>query len=154
MVDNVGTVRPVRPVPAAVRGWIGRHVSDLVVAPVLVLLLVVFHWAFLEEMDVLAFDFALRLRGIQAPDPRIAIVAIDDGSLASVGPWPWSPQRISDLLTEISQCEPAAIGVDLLLSRPTRDYPFLRVARNTVLASALSARDTPGGRTLVWQEPD
>ncbi|MFZ0430677.1 MAG: CHASE2 domain-containing protein [Acidobacteriota bacterium] len=146
-------MRPVRPLGAAIRGWIGRHVSDVVVAPLLVVVLVVFHWAFLEEMDVLAFDFALRLRGVQAPDSRIEIVAIDDASLASVGPWPWSPKKISDLLATISDCRPAAIGVDLLLSRPTSEYPYLRQARNTVLATALSARNTPSGRRLVWQEP-
>lgn len=122
-------------------------------APLLVLVLVVFHWAFLEEMDVLAFDFALRLRGAQAPDPRIEIIAIDDGSLASVGPWPWSPAKISRLLAVIARARPAAIGVDLLLSRPTGEYPFLRQARNMVLASALGVRPTPEGHALVWQEP-
>ena len=154
MVDNVAAVKPVRQVPASVRGWIAHHSSDLVVAPVLVLVLVLFHWAFLEEMDVLAFDFSVRLRGTQAPDPRIVIVAIDDGSLVSVGPWPWSPERISTLLESIERAGPAAVGVDLLLSRPILEYPVLKEAKNLVLASALGVRPAPGGRTLIWQEPN
>ncbi len=153
MVDNVAAVKSVRPELAALHGWMRRHASDLIVAPLLVLALILFHWAFLEEMDVLAFDFALRLRGAEAPDPRIEIVAIDDGSLASVGSWPWSPQKISELLAKVSEAGPATIGVDLLLSRPTSEYPFLRQARRVVLASALGARTTPEGRELVWQEP-
>ncbi|MEJ2082237.1 MAG: CHASE2 and HATPase_c domain-containing protein [Acidobacteriota bacterium] len=146
-------MKSVRPAAASFTGWIGRHSSDLIVAPMLVLVLVVFHWAFLEEMDVLAFDFALRLRGTQKPDPRIEIVAIDDGSLASVGPWPWPPAKISRLLAVIDDANPAVVGVDLLLSRPTSEYPFLRQARKMVLGSALGFRPTPEGRALVWQEP-
>ena len=63
----------------------GRSLVILLSLFAVVLLL---RWAFLDQMDALTFDLALRLRGVQAPDSRIAIVAVDDGSLDSVGSWP------------------------------------------------------------------
>ncbi len=116
--------------------------------------MLVLHWAFLEEMDALAFDFALRLRGPLEPDPRIVIVAIDDGSLTEVGPWPWSPALLSRLLENVFRAEPSAVGVDLILSRPLGEYPALREAERTVLASALGSRVVSASLELFWQAPE
>ena len=132
----------------------GRLLRNGAVFLVLLGFLLALHWAFLEEMDALAFDFALRLRGTQAPDPRIVIVAIDDGSLAEVGPWPWPPNLISGLLENILGAGPAAVGVDLILGRPPEQYPALRRAERTVLASALGARVVSDGLELFWQAPE
>jgi len=124
--------------------------------PVLILLVVsilLAHWAFLEDMDALAFDFALRLRGTEVPDSRIVIVGVDDGSLVSVGPWPWPPTVLSSLFAQILSARPTAVGLDLILGHSIREYPPLVDARAVVLASALGSRVGPDGREIFWQEP-
>jgi signal transduction histidine kinase len=124
------------------------------VALALVLGLVILHWAFLEEMDALAFDFALRLRGPQAPDSRIVIVGVDELSLEKVGPWPWPPETISRLLAEIDSAGPLAIGVDLILTHPLDEYPILKSLDHTVVASVLEAGRGTARGDLNWKEPD
>lgn len=119
----------------------------------LFLLLVGLRWAFLEHLDALALDFSLRLRGEQRPDPRIVIVAIDDGSLASVGSWPWSVEIQDQLMARIVEREPLAVGVDLLLGKPLDHYPSIRQEPKVVLATSLGQRLARDGPELFWQEP-
>lgn len=112
-----------------------------------------FRWAFLEEIDALAFDFVLRLRGEQPPDPGIVIVSIDDGSLQSLGPWPWAPADLDRLIGNILGAQPRAVGIDILLSHEIGDYTALDTEVPLVLASALGASSLEGGQGTFWQEP-
>ncbi len=137
------------------RAGIGKlGLREVSVALALVLGLVFLHWAFLEEMDALAFDFALRLRGPQAPDARIVIVGVDEPSLEKVGPWPWAPETISRLLAEIDSARPLAIGIDLILTHPLDDYPILKSLDHTVVAGVLETGRGTGRQDLRWKEPD
>ncbi len=117
---------------------------------VLTLLLLFLNWAFLEDIEALALDFCLRLRGEQPPDPRIIIVAVDDRSLAEVGPWPWPPEVLARLFRSILQARPRLVGVDLILTRPLSAY-FEPGAGPIVLADAL--RRGPQWQAS-WQAPD
>ncbi len=74
----------------------------------------------LGRLDAALYDsFSKHLAKPAVAD--IVMVAIDDRSLASVGRWPWSRDQISDLLERVAGQGPAAIGLDLLLSEPSRD---------------------------------
>lgn len=110
-------------------------------------------WAFLEEIDALAFDFVLRLRGEQPPDPGIVIVSIDDGSLKSLGPWPWSPAELNRLIGNILQARPRTVGIDILLSHEIGDYTALETKVPVVLASSLGFSSLEGAQGTFWQEP-
>jgi signal transduction histidine kinase len=115
----------------------------------LALVLLLLNWAFLEDIEALAFDFCLRLRGEQPPDPRIVIVAVDDYSLAEVAPWPWPPEVLGRLFSQILAAEPRLVGIDLILTHPLHDY-LPPGAGPIVLADALRRVK---GWEAVWQAP-
>ena len=50
-----------------------------------------------ERLGVLGWSLA----PVEEAEQRITIVAIDEKSLAEVGPWPWSRQQMADLVTAI-----------------------------------------------------
>ena len=127
----------------------GRSLVILLSLFAVVLLL---RWAFLDQMDALTFDLALRLRGVQAPDSRIAIVAVDDGSLDSVGSWPWTPETLDRLFGRILEADPKALGVDILLTLPASSYPSIAAEPRVVLAAALDLSFSEGQPEVFWQE--
>jgi adenylate cyclase len=68
----------------------------------------------LGQVESIWLDWRFHARGPVAPDPRIAIVAIDDASLGAVGRWPWPRKRLADLVRAVEAARPAAIGLDIL----------------------------------------
>jgi hypothetical protein len=64
--------------------------------------------------DLVLYDLALK--SWQRPAPTdIVIVAVDEGSLAAVGRWPWRRAVTAALLDRVSAASPKAIGLDILL---------------------------------------
>lgn len=63
-------------------------------------------------------DFYFRARGTQPTSGKIALVLIDDSTLARYGRWPWPRRQLAQLIRSVSQLHPQAIGVDILLSEP------------------------------------
>jgi len=74
-----------------------------------------------QQLDAWMHDARLRLFAEVTPDPRVAIVAIDEASLASQGRWPWSRATLSALVERLFEREGAAlVGLDLILAEPDR----------------------------------
>lgn len=64
-------------------------------------------------------DHFTRLRATTEPETRIAVVDIDEASLAAIGPWPWPRKRIAELLENLVD-DYGARGVALDLVLPER----------------------------------
>ena len=94
----------------------------------------------LERINTLVQDLGLRLHQ-RSPQPNIAIIAIDEASLAAIGRWPWRRALHAQLLNSVAQQQPRAIALDILFNEPDLDYP----ADDTLLARALAAN----GRTVL-----
>ena len=62
-----------------------------------------------------AYDLALGLAPERRPDGDVVVVALDDASLAALGPMPWPEARRAELLERIAAGAPRAIGVALRL---------------------------------------
>lgn len=87
-------------------------------------------------------DHFIRTRASTAPESRIAIIDIDEASLAAIGPWPWPRKRLADLLENLLGTY-GARGVALDLVLPERadaegDMRLAMLARHgpVVLAQA------------------
>ena len=52
--------------------------------------------------------------------PQVRIVDIDDESLHRFGQWPWSRERVAQLLMEIQKLQPASTAVDIMFTEPER----------------------------------
>lgn len=79
--------------------------------------------AAIEELRVRTFDAFQRI------DPRVktarpvAIVDIDEASLAKFGQWPWPRTRIADMVTNLTRLGAVAIGFDIMFAEPDRLNP-------------------------------
>ncbi len=93
-----------------------------------------------ERLDLAARDTAMRLRGIQEPDERIVIVAIDDFSFNWTGyAWPWSREYMAEIIQVLNDSGAQVIGLDILLFEEAND--------DEILAKTLA--ETPNAVGLV-----
>ena len=71
-------------------------------------------------------------------DERIAVIAIDEASLATYGAYPWSRDQYTHLLDQLITVQPAAIGFGIFMSESTpedsRLAESIRFNSNVVLA--------------------
>ncbi|MBC2662077.1 CHASE2 domain-containing protein [Novosphingobium flavum] len=84
------------------------------------------------RLDHIVYDALLSRRPAPATG-RILVVALDERSLTSVGPWPWPRTTQAQLVRRLAAARPRAIGLDVLLSEP-RD-----AAGDRALAEAIAA---------------
>jgi adenylate cyclase len=106
--------------------WRGFLPFDRLIAVVLLLAMVV-----VRIWDPLPVE-ALRLRvfdAYQAIQPRtstarpVAIVDIDEASLAALGQWPWPRTRVAEIVTKLRALGALAIGFDIVFAEPDRMSP-------------------------------
>ncbi len=65
-----------------------------------------------------------------AATDSVAIAAIDDKSIATMGHWPWPRDRLARVIGALSDYKAAVVGVDILLTEPDdfdRDHRQLAV---------------------------
>jgi adenylate cyclase len=98
--------------------------------------------SFLEAFEAKTYDLRFKsLRGVIAPHPDIAIIAIDDKSIAELGRFPWSRQQYVRLLDRLAVAAPKAVLFDAFFPEPESeqvDRAFadaIRRAGNVVLAT-------------------
>jgi hypothetical protein len=61
------------------------------------------------------FDQVIKLRPWEpTPSGKVAIVEIDDCSIANLGPWPWSRQQHADLVDALDAAGVRAVGFDVM----------------------------------------
>lgn len=97
----------------------------------------------LSALDGALYDLRLRLTMPRTLDERVVIIDIDEQSLARQGQWPWSRDRIAQLVTELTQRQRvAALGLDAVFAERDRSsaLPQLeRLAREDLRGNAAYA---------------
>lgn len=84
----------------------------------------------LQQIDSFIYDARLRWSMPQSLDPRIVIVDIDEKSLAEVGRWPWSRNKMSDLTNLLfEQQHIALLGFDVVFAEPDVSSGLLQLQR-------------------------
>ena len=78
-------------------------------------------------------DFFFRMRGPQPVSQQVALVLIDDTTLAHYGRWPWQRAQLAQLIRAVSAQEPKAVGLDVLLPEVEDE------ANDAALESAIAA---------------
>jgi adenylate cyclase len=103
--------------------------------------------AAMEFAELKASD--LRMRSAQ-PRPKtdlVAIVAIDDSSIATVGHWPWPRDQIARLVAALLYYKVATIGIDVLFTEPDdfdRDHREIALKLGTKGVSESAITDSLG----------
>ena len=103
-------------------------------------------------------DWLVRARGpLPVPD-EIAIVAIDESSMALFGRFPWSRQVIARTIDALAAARPKVIALDVLFTDPTTQEDDDNLARsigragNVVVAAQLTDSPVHGGPSR-WLRP-
>ena len=128
----------------ALQGRSSRAASILlaIVSVLLVTLLYYKQNAFIEGFEARTYDLRFKsLRGPITPHPDIAIITIDDRSIAELGRFPWSRQQYVRLLERLETAKPKAILFDVFfpeVENAETDQALaeaIRRAGNVVLAT-------------------
>jgi CHASE2 domain-containing sensor protein/class 3 adenylate cyclase len=82
------------------------------------LLLGMRQFGWLQPLEVAAFDFMVRLRPDEGPDPRLLVVEITEQDIQQLKQYPISDQVLAKVLGKLEQYQPIAIGVDLARNVP------------------------------------
>ena len=75
---------------------------------------------FLVFLNQKTYDTLFRFVGQAAPSGRVAVVYVDEASVARYGQWPWPHYRLARLLGGIADLGASAVAVDFLLGEPDR----------------------------------
>ncbi len=80
-------------------------------------IVVIIHFGLLSRLDNVIYDQLAALdRPVASPD--VAIIAIDEQSLAQLGKWPWARDQHKALFDELQDHGAAVTAFDILLSEP------------------------------------
>ncbi len=83
----------------------------------------------LETLELKFYDFRAQFRENIAPPDEVAIIAIDDDSLAQLGRWPWPRSRVAQMLAQLSSYGPKVVGLNILFSEPERNPALAELDR-------------------------
>ena len=75
----------------------------------------------LQQFDNVLYDWAIRLQPSATTPSNIAIITIDDDSIAQLGFWPWRRTKHAELLPYLSEAK--AVGFDVLFSEANPNFP-------------------------------
>jgi adenylate cyclase len=77
----------------------------------------------ITELRVRSFDLVERVWPRAGDSARVAIVDIDEKSLAQYGQWPWSRHQVAKLVRRIAEGKPRVLGIDILFAERDRLSP-------------------------------
>ena len=83
----------------------------------------------LNALDNAIFDVMLRIRGPRPVTGAVAIVDIDERSLAEMGQWPWPRDVMAKLVTGIRDAGARVIAFDIVFAEGDRTAPSRLVER-------------------------
>jgi serine/threonine-protein kinase len=87
---------------------------------------------FIASIETSAYDFGVR-SSTRIPSDKIAIIAIDDQSIANIGRWPWSREIHAQMHDILTQGGAKTVGQTVFFSEPQLD-PGLQFIRELKIA--------------------
>jgi adenylate cyclase len=95
----------------------------------------------LQRLDDIIYDARLRATMPKALDKRVAIIDIDEKSLAEVGRWPWGRNKMASLVNELFDRQQIAIlGFDVVFAEADESSGLKRLRQ----LAGDELRDQPG----------
>src|SRR4029077_18762504 len=116
-----------------------------------VALLSLYRPTFLENQEFGAYDTLVRHARTRPPSGRIAIVDVDEHSLAAVGQWPWRRDVVGQLIGRIRELGASTIALDIVFAESDR-YAG-EALTDEAMASALRPGRVVLGYALTFDSP-
>ena len=89
-----------------------------------------------QSLERLAYDWGVRASS-HVPSTRVAVIAIDDQSLANIGRWPWSREVHAQMIVRLKQAGAKVVGYSSFFFEPQIDPGLAYVQKLTELYQAL-----------------
>ncbi|MCK5237636.1 MAG: CHASE2 domain-containing protein [Deltaproteobacteria bacterium] len=102
---------------ARIPNWTIGVILTLVIS-ILFLLNVNTSGGFLGAIELKSYDLRMKLFSETYDKERIAIVAIDSESIAKLGRWPWSRDKVAKMIVTLKDAGAAVTGMTILFSEP------------------------------------
>jgi len=98
---------------------------------VVLILVYMLGFEYLEIMELKARDFRFRLRGPVQPGPEVVLVVVDEKSLDEIGRWPWPRSKIAEVIKILDEDGARVIGFDIVFSEPDQNTNIELIHRLT-----------------------
>ncbi len=85
----------------------------------------VFEPPFVRAVSLKTYDFLMGQISEPAAPGRVAIVDIDEATLARYGQWPWPRYRVAELADKIFNAGAAVVAFDIIFPEPDRTSPYM-----------------------------
>ena len=88
-----------------------------------------------EDYELISYDKRMVWLNSIPADEKIVHIDIDDGSLETVGRWPWPRKKLAELIETLGEAQASHIALDILLRQ--QEENTTGVSGDTLLADAL-----------------
>ncbi|MEA3512771.1 MAG: adenylate/guanylate cyclase domain-containing protein [Campylobacterota bacterium] len=78
---------------------------------------------FVETFDYKIRDYMFVVRGEKPHDDNVIIIDIDEKSINELGQWPWSRNKVSKILENLTLSNIGVIGMDIVFAEEDRSSP-------------------------------
>jgi adenylate cyclase len=96
-----------------------------------------------ERLRLSLFDSLQRQAPWAGTDSPVRIIDIDEESLARHGQWPWSRDKIAELVGILQDLQVRAIGLDIIFAEPDRTSPRRLLAEWRTIYPSMVTAATP-----------
>ena len=98
----------------------------------------------MKSMERPVYDLGVSLASAN-PSEQVAVIAIDDTSIANIGRWPWSRQVMADMIDKLSGAGAKVIANTVLLLEPQRDPGLVNIEKLLGFYGGSSLSRPPAG---------
>ncbi|MFW5824973.1 MAG: CHASE2 domain-containing protein [Marinobacter sp.] len=134
------------------RDWFStRHSAWTLALPLAGILLLLQFVTLPQRLDNWLYDTLITTFPPDASDD-VVVVAIDEDSLAAIGPWPWPRSVHATLIRNLTAAGVERIVLDILLSEPTTDDRELAGAMRQHGQVVIPLYIAPGSQTDLFRE--
>jgi serine/threonine-protein kinase len=107
----------------------------------------------LQSLERKAYDIGMGMTS-RAPSDRVAVIAIDEQSLANIGRWPWSRDVMAEMVEKLAAAKAKVIAPVILFSEPQLDPGLAYINKlNEVYTQAGGLPATAAPEELAAQHP-
>ena len=90
----------------------------------------------IQSLERVAYDWGVRASN-RAPSARVAVIAIDDQSIANIGRWPWPREMHAQMITKLQQAGAKVVGYASFFFEPQIDPGLAYIQKLTDLYQTL-----------------
>ncbi len=112
-----------------------------------------------SALDLRVYDLLTRAAGVEVPVDRVALVVVDDASIAAIGQWPWPRDVLGRLVDSLDAAGASVIAFDMLLSESDRigavdgsGVPGSLASTDAVLARAVEEARVVVGHAFTFAQ--